>query len=173
MQKPSNWDDVEVYSNKKPTPGYYILRIVNATEGVSKHGEELLKLELDICEGEFDNYFSNLSAKINKNLLLRTVQLTQNEKSLPFFKKLVMDLEASNMNYKFDFNPLSMRGRKIGAYLITCLYDTKYGQKEGLKIDKFFSIEEARTELGKAIVQNMKLESEAKKLDEKEDDLPF
>lgn len=168
MQKPEYWDDIEAISTKRPTPNYYILKIINATEGTTKENEPILKLELDIIEGEFSNYFTNISTKINKNCLLRSNQLIERKKALPYFKKLINDIESSNMGYKFDFNPVTLRGRKVGAYLNYYYYDSGNGEKKGLRIEKYFSVGEVREELAKELTEKINSNK-----NNPNDDLPF
>lgn len=157
MFKPENWDDVEPISSKKPIEGYYILKIINAVEGFSKQkSEPLIRFEFDVMEGEFTNFFSSISEKVNKNLLLQYNQLTNKQESLPYFKKLIMDIESSNYGYKFDFNPYSLKGKKIGALLIEFEFDTKFGTKKYLKIDKLLPVGEVREMLGEQLKNELK-----------------
>ena len=169
MYKAENWEDIDAINTRRPEPGYYLLKIINAMDGVAQYSDEpLLKLELDIFEGEFTNYFTNVGAKVNKNILLRSNHSLRNPKSLPYFKKFILDLEASNMGYKFDFRTESLKGKKIGAYLKYYTYESKYGEKQGLTIDKFFSIGEAREQLGKQLTE--RIEASNTNLN---NDLPF
>ena len=171
MRKPEGWDDVEVYSNARPKENYYILKIINVAEGLSKNTDEpMLRLELDIIEGEFDRFYTKLSQKLEKNLLIRYNQLTEKKESLPFFKKLIMCVEKSNMDFKFNFDPNTLRGKKVGAYLSEYDYESKKGTKKGLRIDGFYTVGEVREEMGKQIVNNLESADDKKDI---YDDLPF
>lgn len=179
MQKPNGWDDVEVYSNAKPKQDYYILQILNATEGYSKKGDPVLRIDLDILEGDFSGFYTSLSQKMDKNMLLQYYQLTQKKEALPFFKRIIQDVEKSNYGYTFDFNPQTLRGKKIGAYLIEQEYDTMKGKRRYLKIDKFFPVSEVREEIGKQTINNLdssvnkKEEPQKTEQNDNYDDLPF
>ena len=168
MEKPDNWDDIEAITTKKPEPDFYILKIINAIEGTTKNGEAVLKLELDIIEGEFENYFTDLSSKLGKNLLLRSNQLIKRPAALPFFKKLINDVQDSNIGFNFDFNPMSLKGKKIGAELELYIYESKFGDKEGLRISRFFTVGEVRKKLAKKPPENFE-----NVFLKRNDDLPF
>lgn len=156
MQKHSKFDDTNPIIDEKPDEGYYILEIVNATEGMSKNGNEpLLKFEFDILEGDYAGFFTSLSQKFNKNYLLQYYQLTNNEKSLPFFKRVVLNIEASNIGYKFDFTVHSLRGKKVGAYLKKYHYESAKGPREYLKVDKLYTVGKIRELLGKQITERL------------------
>lgn len=174
MFKPEEWEDTEPVTIVKPKEGYYILNIVNAIESSSKANQEpLLKFEFDIAEGDFSGYYSNLSAKINKNVLLQFYQLTNKKESLPYFKRLVLDLEKSNYGYKFDFNAHSLRGKKIGAFLINYEYETRFGRKTTLRVNKLYDVGYVREQLGNEIVSNMQSSAPASQPSSNFDDLPF
>lgn len=170
MYRPENWDEIQAITTKRPQEDYYIMKIINATEGRSKNGnEEILRLELDIAEGEFKGFFTKLSQKLNKNLLLRVIQLTQREESLPYFKKMILDIENSNFGYTFDFNPISLREKIVGAYLLSYDYESKYGTKQGLKLDRFYPVGEVREKLGHQLKKNLQKIQD----DKIYNDLPF
>lgn len=150
MYKPDDWDNIDAITTERPEPNYYILQIINTIDGYSKtSGGSMLKIEYDILEGQFKNYFTNVSMKVNSNILLRSTHLLENPKSLPYFKRLINVIEASNIGFKFDFEPESLKGKKVGAYLGRSFYESRYGQKEGLKIDKFFTVGKVRELLAK------------------------
>lgn len=142
MYKPNNWDDIKPASSLSPDPGYYILKFLDVQEGFSENGNERLSLHFDIAYGEFANHYTNLSASLGKHITLMHWQPTGTESSLPFFKKLILDIEKSNPGYKFDFNPKSLIGKKIGAKLHIQISD-KNG-KSYAKIKSFYSVDEVR-----------------------------
>lgn len=181
MIKHDDWDDTTPIINKKPREGYYILKIVNAIESMSKTGNEpLVQFEFDILEGDFAGFYTMLSQKINKNLLLKYRQLTNNKKSLPFFKRLILDIEESNYGYKFDFTVHSLRGKKVGAYLKTDYYTNEKGTREFLKVDKLYPVGEVREMLGRQITENLTSGTgndsqryQSEEFKPKDDDLPW
>lgn len=95
--------ETELEEKKMPADGY-VCRIVKATSGVNRYGDECLLLYLDVAEGDFANYFGRiyerrldqgenkypcvLNAKIGKYLSKR-------------FCRLIAAIEASNDGYVY------------------------------------------------------------------------
>jgi len=180
MVRPSNWDTIQVHSERKPPSGCYIMQIINATVGMTKNNDTILRLELDIAEGEYKNYYTDISASYNKNLLLKFGQLCEKESSIPYFKNIITDIEQSNMGFKFNFNCNSLRGKYIGAYTFYEVYKTNEGQiREAMKIDKFVSIDQVRTMTAKSNDQNrshiklFNMPDNKQQFNQYDDDLPF
>jgi hypothetical protein len=147
INKPADWDSIETLSDDRPTEGAYIFKIIDSTVEPAKNFEQgnILKLELDIAEGEFKEHYTHLSSKLNKNCLLKYYQLCEKKSSLPFFKKLINDIEQSNIGYTFDFNCSTLRGKYVGGYAFYEKYQSKNGQwKDILKIDKFATVNDIR-----------------------------
>lgn len=191
MQVPYGWDNVECIRIHTPSESYYVLKIINVTEGESKNGNEILRMEFDIAEGEFKDFFTMMSTKHQKNLLLQHHQLTQKESALPYFKTMLRDIEDSNEGYKWDFSYVNgLKGKKIGAYLMQESYINKEGkEREYLKIDRLYSIKFVKEKLAEGIsdeIQRRKAAREQKKIEREQretfknkqieetfDDLPF
>jgi hypothetical protein len=180
MIRPENWETIQVHSERKPPAGCYIMQIINATVGMTKNNDTILRLELDIAEGEYKNYYSEISASYNKNLLLRYGQLCEKESAIPYFKKIITDIEQSNMGFKFNFNCNSLRGKYVGAYTYYEVYKTNEGHiREAMKIDKFISIDQVRIMTANNNDQNISHDKTFNMSDNKQqfnqydDDLPF
>lgn len=60
MQKPIDFDEVQGYGERQPLPpGGYICRIMKVEETTAKSsGAEMLKISLDIAEGEYKDYYA-------------------------------------------------------------------------------------------------------------------
>lgn len=71
VNKPNDFDTVQGYGEYKPLPaGGYVCRIMGVEETVSQSGREMLKISLDIAEGEFKGRFAEMyraALKANKN----------------------------------------------------------------------------------------------------------
>lgn len=58
MNKPQGFDETEVFTDYKKLPkGGYICRIVKLEETVSKNGNDMIAVYLDIADGEFKDYY--------------------------------------------------------------------------------------------------------------------
>lgn len=62
MQKPADFDNVQAFGEFKPLPaGGYVCRIMNVEETNAKSsGAPMIKISLDIAEGEYKDYFANM-----------------------------------------------------------------------------------------------------------------
>lgn len=59
MKKPNNYDNVQTETKKLPAGGY-ICEIIQYEETKSKAGNEMLKVCLDIAEGEYKGFFAEM-----------------------------------------------------------------------------------------------------------------
>lgn len=126
--KPVNWDDITPasFSIPKPKPEGYILKVIHAGDIITpKTHDEAIKFYFDIAEGEHTDYFKNKSIARNKDVSLTYLQLTKLDSSLPFFKRLMNFFEECNPGYKWDFNPLSLVGKRIGGVVFEKEYEVK------------------------------------------------
>lgn len=118
--KPVNWQDIKpaAFGNLKPPAGGYILKVNHAGDFITprKH-QKAIKIYFDIAEGEFIDYYKKLRDNLKKDITLNYLQLTEDERALPFFKRMVNFFEECNIGFIWDFQPLSLVGKKIGAVL--------------------------------------------------------
>jgi len=126
-----NFDKINAYdfdSEKKGFKlGYKECIIVNAYSDVSKNGNEMLVLDLDINSGDDKGYFSNLyknSTSENKfwgckyyQLYDRTNQ-PQNVEMNARFKGLITSIVKSNPNYKWNGDESTLKGKLIGGEFV-------------------------------------------------------
>jgi hypothetical protein len=149
MKKPNGYDQVQAktisgFSN--PTAGTYVLGIIKANIEMSKKGNEMLVLELDIIEGEFQKHYRNVSERLGKNCLLKHYRVTDSEKSMPYFKGDIKAIEESNPGFKFDFDESKLRGKKVGGMLAEEEYETMQGEvKTALKLAFLCSVDTAKS----------------------------
>lgn len=159
MQVPEDWDNVGYIDISTPTENYYILKFINVTEGTSKAGNDLLRIEFDIAEGEFKDFYTMMGIKHQRNLLLQFNQLTQKKSALPYFKTLIKNVEESNDGYEWDFSfPAGLKGKKIGAYLMLEPYINREGiQKEFLKVERLYSVKYVNEKLAAGTADEIKM----------------
>ena len=123
MNRIENWDNVTpIMGGFQALPaGAYKVKVLNAYESHSKSGNEMLVLEIDICEGEFKGYFANQfenKKKFNDQAKwpCNYYQLTSgDERNIGRYKGLTMAFEQSNMDYHWDFNEASLKGLVAGC----------------------------------------------------------
>jgi hypothetical protein len=134
MKKPENFDSAKPESfgsfNTPPAEAY-ILGITKAEVGTTKTGKEKITLTLDIAEGEFKNYYGELSVKLTKDCRLQYNQLTEGN-STPYFKGMITAIEESNTGYKFNFDEKTLARKLVGAVLQECQYYNKAGELKSI-----------------------------------------
>lgn len=120
-------------------PGGYICKIIAAKEEKSKKtGSRMLTIALDIDDGEQKGFFMkrfeelkgqrtdpNQEVKYPSGGIYHQM-LEGNDKALGFLKGLMTSLEASNPNFKWDWNEKKLVGLKCGAI---------FGEEEYEKMD--------------------------------------
>lgn len=181
MQKPQGYDTTEAKQGGGEFPkvpaGAYILGIISAEETKSKKGNPMLKLRMDIAEGEFYRFYTKLSEKLGKDIYLDYYQLTGGE-HLPFFKWAIEMIEKSNVGFKFGFDEKALINKKVGANLYEEEYESNGEIRTSLKVGYLATIEDVRKGLEllpKKLLSGKKISSPetVNPQQSKEDDLPF
>lgn len=109
MRQIPNFDQVqETGERKQLKPGIYPLVI---TDVVDVPDKEYLEVYFDITDGEFKNYFNDLSKNAGKDYS-RTIR-SYKESALPFFKSFITAVEKTNSSYKWDWNEKSLKGKNV------------------------------------------------------------
>lgn len=106
-----DWNSVnEAQEYKRPGPGGYIIKIVSVEDVEEK---EYLKIEYDIADGEFKNYYKDLykSRGFWGGSFIRSYKA----KALPFFKAFKTSVEVTNKGFEFKNDPQSLVGKFCGA----------------------------------------------------------
>lgn len=67
MNKPSDYDALTLNNYRELPPGGYVARVLKAEERQTGTGKPMLVVALDICDGEYSNYFMNLFRDRKKN----------------------------------------------------------------------------------------------------------
>lgn len=178
--KKIDWNSVEEVKdfNKLPAGGYVCG--ITAVEDVP--ASEYLKLEFDIAEGEYKNYYRSLYD--NRGFWAGKFIKSYKEKALGFFKKMLTAFEKSNAGFKFADDEKALKRKLIGLVIGYEQYLGNDGTvKERITVTDFLPIEDIRA--GKFDIPALKplSDEDQDKLDEKKDalidiseddgDLPF
>jgi len=102
----------EVQEYKRVVAGAYVCKITMVED---KEDKEYLRIEYDIAEGEFKNYYANLME--NKGFWGANFIRSYKERALPFFKGLITSIVESNANYKWDNDEIKLIGKYVGLVL--------------------------------------------------------
>ena len=140
MEKINGYDNAIALTGEyeRLKPGGYICKIIAAKEEKSKSGNKMLTLALDIDEGEQKGFFMKRFEELKKenqdpnkevkypNAAIYHQMLEGNEKAVGFLKGLMTSLEASNPNFKWNWDEKKLVGLKCGAI---------FGEEEYEKMD--------------------------------------
>ena len=140
MEKINGYDNAIALTGEyeRLKPGGYICKIIAAKEEKSKSGNKMLTLALDIDEGEQKGFFMKRFEELKKenqdpnkevkypNAAIYYQMLEGNEKAVGFLKGLMTSLEASNPNFKWNWDEKKLVGLKCGAI---------FGEEEYEKMD--------------------------------------
>lgn len=77
--------------------------------------KEYLRIEFDIAEGDFKNYYRDLYQ--SKSFWGGNFIKSYKDKALPFFKGFVTSVENSNPGYKFDYDESTLKRKFVGLVL--------------------------------------------------------
>ena len=123
MNRIENWDNVQPIRSgfQMLPPGAYKVRVVSAKEDISKAGNEMLVLALDIVEGPYKNYF--FKAFTNKKRIYADAkwgctyyQLTDlDEASMGRYRGLISVFEECNEGFHWDFDETALKDKVAGC----------------------------------------------------------
>ena len=140
MEKIEGYDSAIAITGEyeKLKPGGYICKIIAAKEEKSKSGKRMLTIVLDIDEGEHKNFFMRRYEELKKertdptqeikypNAAIYHQMLEGSDKAAGFLKGLMTSLEASNSDFKWDWDEKKLVGLRCGAI---------FGEEEYEKFD--------------------------------------
>ena len=126
MNKPKDFDKVQAYEERRKLPaGGYVCEIKKAEETKSKTGKDMVKLAIDICEGEYKGYFFDefnrakgfqADAKWPYEGTVWQLTLDRDGNTHRMFKALITSIEAENVRISWDDNfAKSIQGAQIGV----------------------------------------------------------
>ena len=130
MKKINDFDKVQENGGgfKRIPDGAYIVG-VKKVEDVSD--KEFLRLELDICKGEYKNWYQQQYDADNREtkywprdgVLVRSYK----EKALPFFKGFITAITKSNPKFEWKWNEQDLKNKVFGIVVGTEEYLKKNG----------------------------------------------
>ena len=130
MRKINDFDKVQENGGgfKRIPDGAYIVG-VKKVEDVSD--KEFLRLELDICKGEYKNWYQQQYDADNREtkywprdgVLVRSYK----EKALPFFKGFITAVTKSNPKFEWKWNEQDLKNKVFGVVVGTEEYLKKNG----------------------------------------------
>lgn len=133
IRKPSNWNEVQEYTEFQKLPlGAYVCRVKRSMVQDNDYGSQLVLL-YDIVEGEYSGFynkdFQNNQNKDKKWKGVLRIWLPKDdgsesdEMTKRSFKGFVTSVEKSNPGYQFDWNETSLVGKMLGVLYRNEEYD--------------------------------------------------
>lgn len=154
IQKPSNWENVQEFSDRPKLPlGAYVCKIKRGEVRQNKYGSTLNVL-FDICEGDYTGFFmeefktNTMMDKKYKGILRQFLPKNDGSDKDEFtkssLKSFVNAVESSNPGYKWDWNEESLAGKIVG--IIFRKEEWEYNRKTGWAVRPFrvFDAEKVR-----------------------------
>lgn len=121
MEKPQGYDEAQAFGEFETLPaGGYKCIIKKVAIEKTTAGKEFLKLAIDILEGEFKDFFQkkfdndNREEKKWSGVWTVFTEGFNPRTTNPKFKGLITSVEASNPNFKFNFDEKTLEGKKVG-----------------------------------------------------------
>ena len=138
-----DWNSVNEATDTRLTPGGYICGIVRAEDVPDK---EYLRIEFDIAEGPYKNYFREMRDRLNLDkwpsggVLIRSYK----EKAQPFFKAFLTSVQVSNPGYVFKNDETTLARKLVGLVLGEEEYEYNGEVKTRLRVSAVRSVKAIR-----------------------------
>ena len=130
MKKIDNFDKIQENggSFKRIPDGAYIVGIKKVTDNPEK---QYLRLELDVCKGEYKNWYQKLydADKRETKYWPRDGVLVRSysDKALPFFKGFITSVTKSNKNFNWEWDEQKLVNKVFGVVIGTEEYERQNG----------------------------------------------
>ena len=149
MKPINNFDTVQASTGEfaRPTAGGYICKIMDVTDvpvDVNTGKGNYLKIEYDIADGDFKDYYNDQYAKWGGNWNASFIR-SYKEKALGMFKHFTNCIEQSNAGYAWDWNESGLIGKVVGLVLGEEEYKNSMGEiKTKLVVSQIKTVEEIK-----------------------------
>ena len=130
MKKINNFDKIQENGGgfKRIPDGAYIVGIKKVTDNPEK---QYLRLELDVCKGEYKNWYQKLydADKRETKYWPRDGVLVRiySDKALPFFKGFITSVTKSNKNFNWEWDEQKLVNKVFGVVIGTEEYERQNG----------------------------------------------
>lgn len=119
MKPINNYANIQASTGEfsRPTAGGYIIRILDVTDvplDATTGKGDYLKIDYDICEGEFANYYKEANKRFGGEWYANFIR-SYKEKALGMFKHFTNCIEESNAGFEWNWNESELIGKKIGV----------------------------------------------------------
>lgn len=131
MKPINNYANIQASTGEflRPTAGGYIIRILDVTDvplDATTGKGDYLKIDYDICEGEFANYYKEANKRFGGEWYANFIR-SYKEKALGMFKHFTNCIEESNAGFEWNWNESELIGKKIGV----TMQEEEYRKSDG------------------------------------------
>lgn len=120
-----NWDKVPEATDYKPLPvGAYICGILRAVDVPEK---EYLRIEFDIAEGDFKNYYRQQAERKPDWKWGGVLYMSYKESALGLAKRFLNALKESNPGFVYDNDESKLSRKKFGLVVSEKEYEKRDG----------------------------------------------
>lgn len=138
MEKPRDYDSTKAYGEFVALPpGGYVCRIIKVEESRSRTNREMIKIYLDIAEGDFAGYYADLYDSDNRQdkrwgCIVYQLNLDEEGKCNRGLKTFHEAVEASNQGFDMDKvwgdqYSEAFRGKLVGGVFRREQYENREG----------------------------------------------
>lgn len=163
MKPINDWNNVKPVGgeSKKLPAGGYVCQIIGAKEEMSRNGNPMLVVALEIAEGEYAGFYREKynGQKWPNQAILRIMEPDGNKDAPDVYskkagrvKKFIQDVERSNEPYVFKWDESTLRGKYVGGLFGEEEFETDTGTAWATKI--FYTTTVANIREGKFNVPN-------------------
>ena len=143
MKVINDFDKIQAAQDFKNLPtGGYVCKILNVIDTPDR---EFLKIEFDIAEGEYKNYYHERYLANDRKFWSGATYKSYSENGLPFFKAFIEAVEESNCGYYWNWVESTLRDKLIGFVLAEEEYRNQNGEiKKRMYVAKILPIAKIR-----------------------------
>ena len=121
MRQINNFENVQASTGEfeKPTAGGYCIEIRRVEDfplDPNTGKGDYLRIEYDICEGEFEGYYTKQNERFGGKWFASFIR-SYKDSAAGMFKHFVNCVEESNAGYKWSWQEQSLVGKRLGVVL--------------------------------------------------------
>jgi hypothetical protein len=121
MKQINNFENVQASTGEfnKPTANGYCVEILSVKDVPIDNNTgkgNYLEIEYDICHGEFAGYYTKQNERFGGKWFANFIR-SYKDTALGMFKHFINCVEASNPNYKWDWNEKGLEHKYLGVVL--------------------------------------------------------
>lgn len=137
-----------------PPKGAYVAEIKNVLLTEDRNGREILELMLDICEGEYENRYTEVwkdqKERFGDDVKFKGIfRLTPPADGDPDWRERVFSenlwcVEQSNDGYSWDWDEKKLKGKKVGISVRNRMYTYNGQDRQTTEIAQFELVKDVR-----------------------------